>query len=107
MGHGGARPGAGRRESTLTTKTRALAEQATKSGLTPLEVMLKAMRAHAEENPPNWDKAAVFAEKAAPYIHPRLAAIEHKSQEAMTVRLIGGRPLLDIANVQPVEPKDK
>jgi hypothetical protein len=43
--HGGKRQGAGRKVSTLTTKTRAIAEELVKSGgQSPLEVMLENMR---------------------------------------------------------------
>jgi hypothetical protein len=42
--HGGKRPGAGRKVSALTTKTRAIAEDLIKSGQSPLEVMLENMR---------------------------------------------------------------
>ncbi|MGH6821923.1 MAG: hypothetical protein ACREC4_00275 [Methylocella sp.] len=63
-----------------------LAQKAAAEGLTPLEVMLKAMRAHANAKPPCWDKAAIYAEKAAPYIHPRLATVECSGP--------GGKPLL-------------
>jgi hypothetical protein len=44
MGHVGARKGAGRKAGSLTIKTRAIAEQAVAEGITPLEVMLRAMR---------------------------------------------------------------
>ena len=75
MGHGGARPGSGRKKGSLTTKTQELLAKAALDGITPLEVMLKAMRLHAEDS--KWDEAAGIAKDAAPYIHPRLAAIEH------------------------------
>lgn len=58
----------------LTTKTRAIAEQAIADGITPLEVMLCAMRAKFEEG--DLVAAAALAKDAAPYLHPRLAAIE-------------------------------
>jgi hypothetical protein len=79
MAHGGKRPGAGRRKGSLTTKTRAIAEKATAEGLTPLEVMLKAMRRHADAE--QWDEAAAHAKDAAPYIHPKLAAVQHTGRD--------------------------
>jgi hypothetical protein len=74
-GRGGARAGAGRKKGTANVKTREIADKAASSGITPLEVMLEAMndfRAKGE-----LAKAAWIAKDAAPYMHPRLAAIEH------------------------------
>ena len=41
MPRGGKRRGAGRKPSSLTTKSRAIAEIAINEGITPLEVMLE------------------------------------------------------------------
>lgn len=46
MAHGGARKGAGRKAGSTTRKTREIADRATAEGITPLEVMLRAMREH-------------------------------------------------------------
>lgn len=46
VAHGGARRGAGRKAGGITAKTRAVAERASAEGITPLEVMLRAMREH-------------------------------------------------------------
>lgn len=79
-GHGGKRPGAGRKLGSVTKKTRDIAEKATKQGLTPLEVMLHAMReAHAAGK---LDEAHAYAKDAAPYMHARLAAVEHSGDMA-------------------------
>lgn len=76
MPRGGARPGAGRKKgSVLATKSRAVAEAISLTGETPLEVMLQAMRHYQAAG--EIDKASNIAKDAAPYIHPRLAAIEH------------------------------
>ncbi len=40
---GGARPGAGRKEGSLTKRTREIAEVAAAQGITPLEVMMSTM----------------------------------------------------------------
>jgi len=74
MPRGGARPGAGRKKSSLTEKTRAIAERATAEGVTPLEVMLQVMAELllAGEK----EKAASVAKDAAPYCHPKLSAVE-------------------------------
>lgn len=89
---GGARPNAGRKKGAATAKTRAIADKAAAEGITPLEVMLKTMSAlmeRAEALQANQDpdddtnplklmiQAADVAKDAAPYMHPRLAAIDH------------------------------
>ena len=94
---GGARPGAGRKKgpAKATLNRRSIAEKALESGLTPLEYMMNILRS---EVPPElkeriesealsvdliaaiaaWNVQRFEAAKAAaPYVHPRLAAIEH------------------------------
>jgi hypothetical protein len=46
------------------------------AAMTPLDVMLHAMKLEVANA--QWRLAAVFAEKAAPYIHPRLASEVHR-----------------------------
>lgn len=86
-GRGGRRSGAGRKPGAATRKTREIAEQATAEGITPLEVMLRAMRKFVEnaEKMAGIDEAgsmtlmkeaADVAKNAAPYMHPRLTAME-------------------------------
>jgi hypothetical protein len=87
---GGARKGAGRKKGSATEKTREIADKAAQEGITPLEYMLEVMRS----DPPESDDARVMlshaamrfeaAKAAAPYIHPRLAAVEHSG--GITVR---------------------
>jgi hypothetical protein len=65
----------------LTEKTRETAEAAFKAGLTPLEYMLDVLRNEAAD-----PKDRMWAaEKAAPYVHAKLASVEHKGE--------GGGPL--------------
>lgn len=107
---GGARPGAGRKEGSLTKRTRAIAEAAAAQGITPLEVMMSAMMAlykeagncsrdhhdHGDSSKGHDDAdgavimenrikllnmAATIARHAAPYVHPRLSAIEHTGKD--------------------------
>lgn len=88
-GHGGRREGSGRKESAVTRVTREVAERELPTGVTPLEVMLRTMRAlWAEANPidekgkpapMNVEKAKeamVVADKAAPYCHARIASVD-------------------------------
>jgi len=72
--HGGARPGAGRKPGSLTSKTRAIAERCAELGQTPLEVMVNAYLKLVEEG--NLQEAAKIAKDAAPYMHPRLSNVE-------------------------------
>lgn len=102
---GGARKGAGRKPGSTTKKTREIADRAAEEGITPLEVMLKAMREfvlRAEQMLPDdvelvnnravtrlslLAEAADVAKDAAPYIHPRLAAIEHTGPDGKELGL--------------------
>ena len=107
---GGARPGAGRKEGSLTKRTREIAEVAAAQGITPLEVMMSTMMAlykeagncscdhhdHGDKANEHGDghgtmitenrikllnMAATIARHAAPYMHPRLSAIEHTGKD--------------------------
>lgn len=91
-GRGGARKGAGRKPGSATKRTREIADAAIADGITPLEFMLRVMR---QEVDPEWNVLAQIshqamrfeaAKAAAPYIHPRLQAIEHSG--GVTVRTL-------------------
>lgn len=104
-GRGGARPGAGRKPGSKNTKTREIADKAAADGITPLEVMIRAMRAYVDEADRLHDEAvtvelvgegdtretvtalrkaslgaitaaAGVAKDAAPYMHPRLQQVQ-------------------------------
>jgi hypothetical protein len=80
--HGGARKGAGRKPGSATRKTREIADRAMEEGITPLEFMLQVMREPSDHEDPKVQVAREAmrfeaAKAAAPYMHPRLAAIEH------------------------------
>ena len=80
--HGGRRKGAGRKPGSLNKRTRDIADKAIAEGISPLEYMLQVMRSEAPES----EDARVLvahqamrfeaAKAAAPYVHPRLAAVE-------------------------------
>lgn len=96
---GGARPGAGRKAGSLTKRTREIAQAVASQGITPLEVMMKVMHQLYEEagNVSEGDlgdmtlanetrikllnMAATVGRHAAPYVHPRLSAIEHTGKD--------------------------
>lgn len=89
---GGKRAGAGRKPGTKSSKTKEIADRLMASGVTPLEVMLMALRYHTDlvvaelAKGDVADKAVIVAElglastyakDAAPYMHPRLNAVDH------------------------------
>ena len=78
---------AGRPPGSANKRSRKIAEEVYETGISPLEVLIEAMRFEYGEatNPENQDimykslkleKAADYAAKAAPYMHPRLQAVE-------------------------------
>lgn len=77
MARGGRREGAGRKPGSLTKRTREVAENVAASGLTPLEYMLNTMRDEGQELAVRLD----MAKAAAPYVHPKLAAVEHSGKD--------------------------
>ncbi len=95
MAHGGKRNGAGRKKGSTTKKTRDIAERViAKIEISPLEVMLSAMRHAWKLAAPNGEDvededqlkiAASFAEKAAPFIHPRLSSTKADVTGALTL----------------------
>jgi len=70
MTHGGKRTGAGRKPGGANVRTREIADKAAKAGITPLEIMLEAMRTSYEAG--ELAEAAKHAAVAAPYVHARL-----------------------------------
>ncbi|MEN0115422.1 MAG: hypothetical protein AAGD15_01760 [Agrobacterium cavarae] len=72
---GGSRKGAGRPRGAATQRSRDVADVESQNGVTPLEVMLRAMRDHYDKE--EWDAAAAIAKDAAPYMHPKLQSVMH------------------------------
>ena len=88
---GGKRAGAGRKRGSQTKRTRMIAMSAAKKGLSPIEVMLGAMRllwTQSERAPDEELKlkrameAASIAKDAAPYVHPRIASVDNRAKDA-------------------------
>ena len=71
-GHGGKRPGAGRKRGSRNKRTLELVKMVEKSGLTPVNYMLSVMRDKSVERKERLDAAKAVA----PYIHARLASSE-------------------------------
>jgi len=83
MPRGGKRDGAGRRAGSANTRTREIADRAASEGLTPLEFMLQIMRDEACPDGADPAQKIAFhamrfeaAKAAAPYVHPKLSAVE-------------------------------
>ncbi len=93
MPRGGYRPGAGRPVGAATKRTRAVADQAAAEGLTPLDVMLRTMRDHAAAD--RWDEASKVAAMAAPFVHPRLAAVDLSAESRVVIKDISSEPMMD------------
>lgn len=80
MARGGKREGSGRKSGAAQAKTRAIANGIMLDGNeTPLEVIIKLMR-----NATNVEDKLKAAIAAAPYVHPRLAAVDHSGSVAFT-----------------------
>lgn len=76
--------GSGKPPSAVAVKTRDIANKLISDGeLTPLEYMLQVLR---DVKAPKEDRMWA-AEKAAPYIHPRLAAIEHSGPNGGAIQI--------------------
>lgn len=77
MARGGKRSGAGRPAGAATKRDREAANKAADQGITPLEYMLTILRDDdADRKDRMW-----AAEKAAPYMHARLTAVDHSSKD--------------------------
>jgi hypothetical protein len=90
MSRGGSRPNAGRKSKSrelLIERSRNVAAQAS---ITPLEYLLQIVQDTAA--PDNRRFAAAVA--AAPYVHPRLAAVAHSGDQdkPVTFQIITGVP---------------
>jgi hypothetical protein len=75
--YGGKRPGAGRKKGVQNKVNAALRQKVKAEGTLPLEFLLSIMR--DPKNPTELRMEA--AVKAAPFVHPRLQAIEHKAPQ--------------------------
>jgi hypothetical protein len=73
MARGGSRPGAGRKVGAPNKATAARQAEVAASGVTPLDYMLAVMRDDSIAP----DRRDDMAKAVAPYVHPKLAAIDH------------------------------
>lgn len=70
------------------------AQKAIQAGITPLEVLLEAMREAWSRDPRDTEKAVSYASMAAPYVHPKLGSVVNETKQ-LTVRVIDETQLLD------------
>lgn len=91
--NGGRRPGAGRKKGVPNKRTAELQARVEAEGITPLEFMLNVMRTEpgvindarllADHQAMRFEAAKA----AAPYIHARLAAVEHTAPDGIDLRV--------------------
>jgi hypothetical protein len=92
MAHGGARKGAGKPKGAVSKIDKVAREVALATGISPLDYMLTQLRDDSLDREARMDAAKA----AAPYVHARLAAVEHSggvtlSHEAALDELDGPR----------------
>jgi len=75
--HGGKRAGAGRKRGVQNKLNAALREKLNAAGIAPLEFMLQVMRDMHQDLAVRLE----MAKAAAPYLHPRLQAVEHTGKD--------------------------
>jgi len=84
MARGGKREGAGRPEGAVTKRSREVANKAAEEGLMPLDYMLSILRNEdADVKDRMW-----AAEKAAPFVHPKLANVEHSGKDGGDIGIV-------------------
>lgn len=99
MARGGKREGAGRKKGAVTKATvirQEMLARAAAAGLSPLEFMLNILRDESADFKDRFEAA----KHAAPYVHPRLAAVEHSGNEdkPLGVQILTGVPANLIAH---------
>lgn len=82
-GRGGARKGAGRKKGGANLKTTELRKAIDQSGELPIEYMMRVMRDPQADDGRRDD----MARAAAPYLHPRLAAVEVSGKDGGPIPL--------------------
>src|SRR6476660_9475624 len=88
---GGKRSGAGRRKGAPNKATAARQAEISASGEAPLDYMIRVMR---DEGAPV-ERRDEMARAAAPYVHPRLAAVDHSGSIENVHYAISEQPLTE------------
>ncbi len=82
MSMGGKRKGAGRPKGSLNKQTIEILTAADESGLSPVDYMLKVMRDKRCQH----ERRDRMAAAVAPYVHPRLAQVQHSGDMTLVHR---------------------
>jgi hypothetical protein len=77
MASGGKREGAGRKAGVPNKASIARQEKAAATGETPIDYMLRVMRDPTNDH----GRRDEMAKAAAPYVHPKLSAVEHTGKD--------------------------
>lgn len=80
---GGKRPNAGRKKGAANKASIARQKEIAESGLTPLDYMMRVLRDDLETPERRMDAA----KSAAPYVHPRLQAVEHTGKDGGPIEI--------------------
>jgi hypothetical protein len=83
MSNGGKRAGAGRKKGVPNKITAEVQAAVAMTGETPRDYMLRVMR----DPRPDYGRRDEMAKAVAPYIHPKLSAIEHGSDDKKPVQV--------------------
>jgi len=94
MAHGGAREGAGRKPGAATKLNQDARQQALEGGISPLDYMLKILRDEALPQDVRMDAAKA----SAPYVHAKLASVEHAGPDGGALKVIIERHANDQAS---------
>jgi len=79
-GHGGSRPGAGRKTGGVNRVTKEAIDKAKAGGEMPLDFLLRIMRDEAADEAKRID----CAKAAAQYVHPKLTSVEAKVDASLS-----------------------
>lgn len=94
MARGGNRPGAGRKAGTPNKASIERQKKVAATGITPLDYMLKVMR-----NPKADDsRRDEMAKAAAPYVHPKLASMQHTGRNGGPIQTMDVTKLKGMSN---------
>lgn len=84
MARGGKREGAGRKLGSVAKTDKEARERALESGESPLDYMLRIMRDESAEA----ERRDRMAASAAPYVHSKLASVEHSGPAGEAIRVV-------------------
>ena len=87
-GHGGVRPGAGRKKGGTNRATEEALASAKQTGELPLDFLLRIMRDPVQE----FGKRIDCAKAAAPYLHAKRAPVGSDGEDAAGVTVIINKP---------------